>query len=116
MKKIMIVLALIAAGVQAKYLWVGAGTTVSATTTPQVVAVSTNSSDYAYSCSVQNLGSETVYVQLGTSTNGFVASEAVPVNGVPFSFSLNNEDKSRQIYGVIVATTNETASVNVAFN
>ncbi len=118
MKKTIIMLGLFMATTAiAGYRWIGQGQNVTATTTAQVVTCTTNSTDYGYSCSIQNLGSETVYVQLGTTTNGFVATEAIPVNGVPFSFKTpHNEDKSRKIYGVIIATTNGTSSVNVAFN
>ena len=117
MKKVIMALVFVALMAQAKYIWVGSGQKVTATTTPQVVNCTTNSVDYGYTCSIQNLGTNTVFVQLGTSTNGFVAAEAIPVNGVPFSFDTpHNETKSRQIFGVVVATTNGTAEINVAFN
>ena len=98
----------------AAYIWKGKGKKVTATTTAQVVSL--DAGEYAYSASIENLGVETVWVQIGTTTNGFATTNAIPVDSTPYSFgSVKSEDRGRQITGVIIATTNGTSEVNIAF-
>jgi hypothetical protein len=100
------------------YTWKGAGAIVDVTDTAQVVIVP--GSNYCYSVSVYNTGSTTLFFSIGTTTNGFVATNAVPVPaGIAYSTpggSEANEDKSRSIRGIIISTTNGTGKAAIAFN
>ena len=123
MKKTYAIIALatiIAVASQAKYRWEGKGKVVTATTTAQVVTPTSDVGDYGFNCSIQNLGTETVFVQIvgktPATTNGFNVSTAIPVNGIPFNFEGDNEKRSRKIYGAIVATESGSSSVVVTFN
>jgi len=120
MKKQIIILAIITSAIMAvagTYSWTGAGKVVSVTTTPQVVLVP--STNYAYSVSVFNAGSDTLYFNKNTTTNGFVATNCIPVpSGASYTTagaSGNNEAKSRSISSIVIGTASGTAMAYVAF-
>jgi hypothetical protein len=118
MRKIFAVLiAAIALSASAKYIWVGAGVQVTASTTPATYTIP--ATNYCYAVSIHNTGSETVYVTKATSTTGFVAATSIPIGaGMTYSSAggeMNNENRGRQITAITYATTNATSSINIAF-
>jgi hypothetical protein len=100
------------------YTWKGAGAIVDVTDTAQVVLVP--GTNYCYSVSVYNAGSSTIFFSVGTTTNGFNATTAIPVfedtgYSIPGGSEVN-EEKSRSIRGIVISTTNGTATAAIAFN
>jgi len=123
---ILLVLAVMTVGTSAlagRYVWEGQGTNVVATTTPQFIQiVDTN---YCYAVSTINLDSSNnafwkkVYYDEDMTTliatNGWVAGAGMctPTENSYTSSggTMMNEEKSRAIGGVVIATTNGTAEV-----
>ena len=101
----------------AKYIWVGAGVQVTASTTPATYTIP--ATNYCYAVSIHNTGTETVYFTKATSTNGFTAATSIPI-GPDMTYTTagssdNNEAKGRQITAITYATTNATTVLNIAF-
>ena len=99
----------------------GRGVTGTATTTPAAVYVT--GTNYCYSVSVDNSGSVPIrFDKILTSTvntNGFVAAESLVVPaGKSYTTAggtITNEEKSRRIYGIVIATESSTAAYSVNF-
>jgi hypothetical protein len=123
---IMVLVALSMSAQAGSYVWEGAGAVVTATTTPQLVLVP--NTNYSYAVSAVNIdatndvfwekvayGVETALV----ATNGFVAVDAMSIpaeNSYTSSGgTVMNEENSRQIGGIVIATTNGTAVVHINF-
>lgn len=119
MKKTLVFLALTILTLSsfAGHLWKGAGKELNATTTPQTYSL--DSGDYTYGVSFHNKGSETLYVTLATSTNGFSTATAVPIAAgmtyTPSTSGLVNLQNRWQITAVTYATSNSTSAFNVTF-
>lgn len=114
-KMIALLIAATALSATAAYVWSGFGKVLTASTTPATYTIP--SEGYAYSASVYNSGSETVYVTLQTSTNSFVATNAIPVPaGLSYAFGTDEDEKrNRQITAITYATTNGTSDIFCAF-
>jgi len=133
MKKFIMIIAatvaFIAVAATPKYLWKAGGEIVTVTTTPQLVLVP--GTNYAYSVSFDsnaNVGIRWTKVSLlrdGTvpteavATNGWVVAEAAPLKPLGAYTSVgasgNNEEKRRQICGVVVATESGSGDVYITF-
>ena len=109
-----LIVATIGGMVSAKYVWSGAGTQVTAATTPATYTIP--GTNYAYLVSLHNTGTETVYFTKATSTNDFDASTSIPLaGGATYACSDDGEEYSRVVTAITYATTNGTSLVNIAF-
>lgn len=91
---------------------------VTATTTPQSI---TPDSTYGtmWKVSVINLSDETVYVRRNIRTNEFNAATCIPVTkDIPYNSPTPGAGKipSSTVGNIVVATTNGTANVIIAFD
>jgi len=100
----------------AKNIWTGVGDTYDITDTPQAILVDA-SGNYTYNVSISNTGSTDIRVQKVIDTDDFTVAEGmvIPAGEKYNSYSLDNENKRRQIFGVVIATESGTSTAVVNF-
>ena len=99
----------------------GAGATGTATTTPVYVEVP--GTNYCRAVSIDNEGSVAIRfvkkLAINSTTNGFTVATALVVPaGKSYTIAggtMMNEDKQRNIFGVVLATESSTADYSINF-
>ncbi len=103
----------------AKDIFIGAGRKVNVTTTPQVVWAGAEDEHVyrAHNVSVMNTGATEIRFQKVDDVADFTVADGliVPAETEYNSYSLQNEDKQRQIKAIVVATESGTSTAVVNF-